>query len=86
MTRPERSSACVAGQAARLPVGGAMGLYLPSILIVLPLGMLTFFTIGIASVTPWRSLYSHTGICILRFTRHHPLGMRLVWYRRGSTA
>lgn len=32
-------------------VGGAMGLYLPSILIVLPLGMLTFFTVGIASVT-----------------------------------
>ncbi|MCQ3936317.1 MAG: hypothetical protein DPW18_04640 [Chloroflexi bacterium] len=32
-------------------VGGAMGLYLPSILIILPLGVLTFFTIGIASVT-----------------------------------
>ena len=32
-------------------VGGAMGLYLPSILVVLPLGMLTFFTVGIASVT-----------------------------------
>ncbi len=32
-------------------VGGAMGLYPSSILIILPLGMLTFFTIGIASVT-----------------------------------
>lgn len=32
-------------------VGGAMGLYLPSIAIILPLGVLTFFTIGIASVT-----------------------------------
>lgn len=32
-------------------VGGAMGLYPGSILIILPLGMLTFFTIGIASVT-----------------------------------
>lgn len=32
-------------------VGGAMGLWWQSILIVLPLGMLTFFTIGIASVT-----------------------------------
>ncbi|HNN11911.1 MAG TPA: glycerol-3-phosphate acyltransferase [Anaerolineales bacterium] len=32
-------------------VGGAMGLFPQSILIILPLGMLTFFTIGIASVT-----------------------------------
>ena len=40
-------------------VGGAMGLYLPSILIVLPLGMLTFFTIWIASVTTMAvALYS----------------------------
>lgn len=31
-------------------VGGAMGLWSPSILIVLPLGALTFFTVGIASV------------------------------------
>ncbi|MFN8432459.1 MAG: glycerol-3-phosphate acyltransferase [Anaerolineales bacterium] len=40
-------------------VGGAMGLYLPSVLIVLPLGMLTFFSIGIASVTTMAvALYS----------------------------
>src|SRR5688572_9624875 len=32
-------------------VGGAMGLWPSSILIILPLGMLTFFSIGIASVT-----------------------------------
>lgn len=32
-------------------VGGAMGLWPGSILIILPLGMLTFFSIGIASVT-----------------------------------
>ena len=32
-------------------VGGAMGLWPLSILIILPLGMLTFFTIGIASIT-----------------------------------
>ena len=32
-------------------VGGAMGLWPGSILIILPLGALTFFTIGIASVT-----------------------------------
>jgi acyl phosphate:glycerol-3-phosphate acyltransferase len=32
-------------------VGGAMGLWPTSVLIILPLGMLTFFTIGIASIT-----------------------------------
>lgn len=32
-------------------VGGAMGLWPGSILIILPLGMLTFFTLGIASIT-----------------------------------
>ena len=32
-------------------VGGAMGLWPTSILIILPLGMLTFFTVGIASIT-----------------------------------
>jgi glycerol-3-phosphate acyltransferase PlsY len=32
-------------------LGGAMGLLPPSVLIILPLGMLTFFTVGIASVT-----------------------------------
>jgi glycerol-3-phosphate acyltransferase PlsY len=32
-------------------VGGAMGLWVTSILIILPLGMLTFFSIGIASIT-----------------------------------
>lgn len=32
-------------------VGGAMGLWWQSILIILPLGMLTFFSIGVASIT-----------------------------------
>jgi len=32
-------------------VGGAMGLWPQSILVILPLGMLVFFTLGIASVT-----------------------------------
>jgi glycerol-3-phosphate acyltransferase PlsY len=32
-------------------VGGAMGIWPGSILIILPLGMLTFFSIGIASIT-----------------------------------
>lgn len=32
-------------------VGGAVGLWPASVLVILPLGMLTFFTLGIASVT-----------------------------------
>lgn len=32
-------------------VGGAVGLWTPSVLIIVPLGALTFFTLGIASVT-----------------------------------
>lgn len=32
-------------------VGGSLGLWGPSLLIILPLGMLTFFTVGIASIT-----------------------------------
>jgi glycerol-3-phosphate acyltransferase PlsY len=32
-------------------VGGALGLWPASFLIILPLGMLTFFSIGIASIT-----------------------------------
>jgi len=32
-------------------VGGAIGLWAPSLLIILPLGALTFFTLGIASIT-----------------------------------
>jgi glycerol-3-phosphate acyltransferase PlsY len=32
-------------------VGGAMGIWPASILIILPLGILTFFSIGIASIT-----------------------------------
>jgi glycerol-3-phosphate acyltransferase PlsY len=32
-------------------VGGALGLWAPSLLIVLPLGALVFFTLGYASVT-----------------------------------
>jgi len=42
----------LAGGAGGAPsVGGAIGLWWPSILIILPLGMLTFFSLGIASVT-----------------------------------
>jgi glycerol-3-phosphate acyltransferase PlsY len=39
------------GAGGATAAGGALGLWPPSILIILPLGMLTFFTLGIASVT-----------------------------------
>ena len=50
--RDENGKLKLRGGAGGAPsVGGAMGLWWPSILIILPLGMLTFFTIGIASIT-----------------------------------
>ena len=50
--RDENGKFRLRGGAGGAPsVGGAMGLWPGSILIILPLGMLTFFTIGIASVT-----------------------------------
>jgi glycerol-3-phosphate acyltransferase PlsY len=43
---------CLRGGAGGAPtVGGALGLWPPSLLIILPLGALAFFTLGIASVT-----------------------------------
>lgn len=39
------------GAGGATSVGGAVGLWPPSFLILLPLGMLTFFSLGIASVT-----------------------------------
>jgi len=47
-------------------VGGAVGLWLPSILIILPLGALTFFTIGIASVTTMSVALFATVIFVVR--------------------
>lgn len=50
--RDENGKLRLRGGAGGAPsVGGAMGIWPGSILIILPLGMLTFFTIGIASVT-----------------------------------
>ncbi len=64
-------------------VGGAMGLYLPSILIVLPLGMLTFFTIGIASVTTMAvALYST--LAFAYYASQGVLPWDYVWYGLGA--
>ena len=50
--RDENGKFRLRGGAGGAPsVGGAMGLWPGSILIILPLGMLTFFSIGIASIT-----------------------------------
>ena len=50
--RDENGKFRLRGGAGGAPsVGGAMGLWPASILVILPLGMLTFFTIGIASIT-----------------------------------
>lgn len=64
-------------------VGGAMGLYLPSILIVLPLGMLTFFTVGIASVTTMAvALYST--LAFAYFASQGIIPWAYVWYGVGA--
>jgi glycerol-3-phosphate acyltransferase PlsY len=82
--RDENGKFRLRGGAGGAPsVGGAMGLYLPSILIVLPLGMLTFFTIGIASVTTMAvALYS-----TLAFAYYASQGIipwDYVWYGLGA--
>jgi glycerol-3-phosphate acyltransferase PlsY len=52
MKRDENGKLVLRGGAGGAPaVGGAIGIWPGSLLIVLPLGILTFFSIGIASVT-----------------------------------
>jgi acyl phosphate:glycerol-3-phosphate acyltransferase len=64
-------------------VGGAMGLYASSILIILPLGMLTFFTIGIASVTTMAvALFAIILFAIL--AAQGVLPWAYVWYGVGA--
>lgn len=46
--------------------GGALGLWAPSFLIILPLGMLTFFTLGIASITTMAVAFFATIIFAIR--------------------
>lgn len=64
-------------------VGGAMGLYLPSILIVLPLGMLTFFTIGIASVTTM-AVALFAALAFAYFASQGAIPWAYVWYGVGA--
>jgi glycerol-3-phosphate acyltransferase PlsY len=64
-------------------VGGAMGLWTGSILVILPLGMLTFFSLGIASVTTMAvALFA---IIIFAVRALQGLGPWLyVWYGVGA--
>lgn len=64
-------------------VGGAMGLYLPSILIVLPLGMLTFFTVGIASVTTM-AVALYATLAFAYFASQGIIPWAYVWYGVGA--
>ena len=64
-------------------VGGAMGLWPSSVLIILPLGMLTFFTIGIASVTTMAvALFAIIVFAILASQGQMPWAY--VWYGVGA--
>jgi glycerol-3-phosphate acyltransferase PlsY len=64
-------------------VGGAMGLWAGSILVILPLGMLTFFSLGIASVTTMAvALFA---IIIFAVRAMQELGpWSYVWYGVGA--
>ncbi|MBI3167451.1 MAG: glycerol-3-phosphate acyltransferase [Chloroflexi bacterium] len=64
-------------------VGGAMGLYLPTILIVLPLGMLTFFTVGIASVTTMAVALFST-LAFAYYASQGAIPWAYVWYGIGA--
>ena len=64
-------------------VGGAMGIWPGSILIILPLGMLTFFTIGIASITTMAvALFAIIIFAILASQGNLP--WTYVWYGVGA--
>ncbi len=64
-------------------VGGAMGLWLPSILIILPLGALTFFTVGIASVTTMAVALFAIVIFAVR-AAYYGAPWAYVWYGVGA--
>jgi acyl phosphate:glycerol-3-phosphate acyltransferase len=64
-------------------VGGAMGLWWQSILIILPLGILTFFSIGIASITTMAvALFAIIIFAIL--AAQGTLPWTYVWYGVGA--
>ena len=64
-------------------VGGAMGLWPPSILIILPLGALTFFTLGIASVSTMAVALFAIIIFTIRAS-HGQMPWIDVWYGVGA--
>lgn len=64
-------------------VGGAMGLYLPSILFVFPLGALVFFTIGIASVTTM-SVALFATLAFAYYAAKDILPPAYIWYGVGA--
>jgi len=71
------------GAGGAASVGGAMGLWSPSILILLPLGMLVFFSLGIASVTTMAVALFATIIFAVRALQG--LGpWAYVWYGVGA--
>jgi len=66
-------------------VGGAMGLWPGSILIILPLGALTFFTIGIASVTTMAVALFAIIVFAIRASQGF-MPWTYVWYGVGAEA
>ena len=64
-------------------VGGAVGLWPASILIILPLGMLTFFTIGIASITTMAVALFAIIVFAIRAVQGYMYWMD-VWYGVGA--
>lgn len=64
-------------------VGGAMGLWPGSILIILPLGMLTFFTIGVASITTMAVALFATVVFAIRASQGL-MPWTDVWYGVGA--
>ncbi|HMZ08531.1 MAG TPA: glycerol-3-phosphate acyltransferase [Anaerolineales bacterium] len=82
--RDENGKFRLRGGAGGAPsVGGAMGLFLPSIAIILPLGFITFFTVGIASVTTMAvALYAI--IVFAYYASQGILPWAYVWYGVGA--
>ena len=82
--RDENGKFRLRGGAGGAPsVGGAMGLWPGSILIILPLGMLTFFSIGIASVTTMAVAFFAIIVFAVRASQEL-LPWAYVWYGVGA--
>jgi glycerol-3-phosphate acyltransferase PlsY len=70
--RPDRSIRFRGGAGGGPTVGGAIGLWWPSALIVLPIAALVFFGIGYASVTTISIALTITGIFAVGYFMHMP--------------